>query len=109
MDAKNLRQLLATALNYLLLLHTDSEGEIPILPFKEELEEARSNSSKGLPEIVSIDMEVFPNEMESFFPMVEMYMGKRRKELPLRLRTLEKHMMPVGALPKKNKKKKKRK
>ncbi|UOF91692.1 tetratricopeptide repeat protein [Fodinisporobacter ferrooxydans] len=71
------------------------EGEVPV---NIQEEEAR------------VELDMIPDKVESFFPVAEMYMGERRKEMPRGIRTLDKYFKPELSYPTPmNKKKKKRK
>ncbi|RXT00961.1 lipopolysaccharide assembly protein LapB [Ammoniphilus sp. CFH 90114] len=110
MDAIDLRKMLACALDYLFSIHTKSEGTIQLIPTGEELKAARCGEviEDIQEEEAWIEWDVVPNQLESFFPIAEMYMGERRKEIPFRLRTLDKHLRPVRSTPIKKKKKKRK-
>ena len=101
LSAEKLRELLAYCLVDLFYIYENSNGEIPFLPTKEELEVAgKINKMKG--NQVELELELIPDDPKSFYPFAEMYMGVQSKKLPKRLRTLE-VSKPT------NKKKKKRK
>ncbi len=99
MPVEKLREMLAYCLVDLFYIYENSNGEIPFLPTKEELEVAgKINKMKDN----QLEFELFPDDPESFYPLAEMYMGAQSKRLPKGLRTLE-VLKPI------NKKKKKRK
>ncbi|HLR62666.1 MAG TPA: hypothetical protein VK097_09525 [Lentibacillus sp.] len=104
MKAEDLREILAAGLQYLFLIHLETDEKIPFLPTRDELESAGKvddmvQSEKG------VDVEIIPENMESFYPFAEMYMGRLRKKLPGRSRTLK---IPKQRKSKKRKKKKKK-
>ncbi|MEI3612191.1 tetratricopeptide repeat protein [Pseudogracilibacillus sp. SO30301A] len=102
LSAEKLREMLACCLTELFYIYQNSNGEIPFIPTKEELEVAgKINEMKGYQ--VGLELELFQGDPESFYPLAEMYMGAQCKKLPKRLRTLE-----VSKLANKKKKKRKR-
>jgi len=58
------------------------------LPTLEEIEKAGKLKAMENNN-VNLDLELFPEDLESFYPFAEIYMGKQRKKLPARLRTLK--------------------
>lgn len=101
MDAVALRNIISEALLILLNLNLHSNNEISMIPPKELYEEMNPNFQDTSEKIITtLDIEVFPNDPESIFPLAERYMGKRSKELP---RKKQLHAV------KKKKKRKKRK
>jgi hypothetical protein len=58
--------------------------------------------------VSEMELEIYPDDIETFFPLAEMYMGIRAKEVPLRKRTLHlKNTSNVALKSKKQKVKKK--
>src|SRR5699024_1443116 len=102
MKAEDLRMILANGLQELFIIYIETDGEIPFLPSREEIEKAGKLKEMDK-NSRTMDLEVFPEDIESFFPMAEMYMGEQRKKLPARLRTFK------GAKPRKKKKKRHKK
>lgn len=106
MPAEELQQMLATGLQDSFFIYQHSNGEIPFLPTKEELEtfgrlEELENNS------IDMEREVFPEETESFFPFAEIYMGSQSKKLSNRLRTV-KTQKPTKKVKKRHKKNKRK-
>ncbi|GAA4072386.1 hypothetical protein [Amphibacillus indicireducens] len=87
MDVIDFRHFLADGLNDLFLIHLRSNQEIPFLPSIESMEQAGLNLGNDR-KIVELDFELFPDELESFYPLAEMYMGSLRNRIPKRQRRL---------------------
>ncbi|WP_299093872.1 type IV pilus biogenesis/stability protein PilW [uncultured Metabacillus sp.] len=108
MPAVKLREILANGLLLLFLMHDHTNGEVPFLP---TLDEIKASGRKGAPvNLAEMELEIFPDDVDSFFPIAEMYMGVRAKEIPIREKTF--NMMnssKISLKQKKVKKKKKRK
>ena len=103
MDAPSLRNLLSISLRNLIYLNSISDGEISIFPLQEVYKEL----SIEIPNREDSQLKVFEGDidtedLESLYPMAELFMGKRRNELP-RKRTY------VGQRKNKPKQKKKQK
>jgi tetratricopeptide (TPR) repeat protein len=94
LDAIKLRELLSACLQDLFELHRGTNERIPFLPTKEELSllpaYRESVSSKESYVLDLQDVEIFPRQRESFYPIAEMYMQHRSSELPESERTREK-------------------
>jgi tetratricopeptide (TPR) repeat protein len=83
MDALNLRDLLSNGLRDLFYFHSISNGEISIFPPKslyQELQIETATSEESSLEI--IEEEVDSDDLESFYPIAEIFMGKKHKDLP---------------------------
>ncbi|WP_077302117.1 tetratricopeptide repeat protein [Virgibacillus pantothenticus] len=89
LDAKGLRDLLAVGLEKLFYMHQRSNGEISFVPTKEEIEAANTSVSGKESYYLDTDIEVFPGDPQSFYPIAEMYMGKMANRIPKRDRVWE--------------------
>ncbi|OIJ20561.1 hypothetical protein BKP45_08735 [Anaerobacillus alkalidiazotrophicus] len=107
MPAVNLREMLAIGLQLLFMMDDHTNGEVAFLP---TLDELKASGRKDVPVNFSeIDLEIFPDEIDSFFPIAEMYMGTRAKEIPMRQRTFNLTTTSKDSLEQKKKKVKKKK
>lgn len=104
MDAVKLRDLIAAGLRLAFLIHLDSEGKIPFFPSVEEMVESGKDLSQFGPR-EDMDLEVIPDEPSSFYPVSEMFLGKRKAEIPKWKQALK---SPVKKVKKKKKKKNKK-
>ncbi|WP_188456625.1 tetratricopeptide repeat protein [Virgibacillus oceani] len=86
---ETLRQILAVGLQGLYIISQISGGDIPFLPTRDELIEA-GKLKEFESNVVDMEIEIVPNQTESFYPSAEIYMGARQKELPASIRTLKK-------------------
>jgi hypothetical protein len=109
MTAEKLREMLANGLRLLFLMSDHTSGEVPFLPTSDEIKASARKDHSLNEKMVEIELEIFPDDVESFFPLAEMYMGIRAKEIPLRNRTLKLKNPSNLALKQKKKKRKKRK
>lgn len=102
MDILDLRQMMAVALRALTGIHLRTDGGIEIMPTKEEEvavldpygETAAGlglaeNNGGSLPEHLEMDFDLIPDQLESFYPVAEMYLGDRRGEIPEKDRTFD--------------------
>lgn len=105
MSAEDFRHFLAGGLNDLFAIHLRSSQVIPFLPSVEAMEQAGLELGDDK-EIVEMDFKLFPDDLESFYPLAEMYMGSLRNKIPRRLRTLN---IPINQKRKKKRHKKRRK
>jgi tetratricopeptide (TPR) repeat protein len=83
MDASNLRDLLSNGLRELFQLNSISNGEISVIPpmhLYEELQIEIPSSEES--SLATIEGEVNSDDLESFYPMAEIFMGKQCKKLP---------------------------
>lgn len=82
MDASNLRDLLSNGLHDLFYLNSISNGELSVIPpmslYQELQIEIPSSEDSSLN---IIEGEVDSDNLESFYPIAEIFMGKRREEL----------------------------
>lgn len=78
---------LANGLRLLFLMNCHTDGEIPILPTTNEILVAGQNVEE-FAKFGKIEFEVDPDSGDSFFPLAELYMGMRAKEIPIKMRTL---------------------
>lgn len=107
MPAVKLREMLANGLYLLFLMYDHTNGEVPFLP---TLDEIIASGRKEAPvNFADIELEIFPNDINSFFPIAEMYMGTRAKEIPIRERTFNLTNNSKVSLKQKKKKVKKKK
>ncbi|WP_400243822.1 hypothetical protein AB3U99_21705 [Niallia sp. JL1B1071] len=107
LEAMQLREMLAIGLQSLLIIHYNSEGSVPFIPTEEERQATGRFSSSNGYDSIEIELDIDPNEISTFYPLAEMYMGIRAKEINLRNRT---YQMPSTTPSKKKKvRKKKRK
>lgn len=85
LPAKKLRALLSDALRTALLIHLDSGKVIPFLPDKTEIEEtADTESNQTHRDEIQLQLNRFDlhtDRLDSFYPLAEMYMEKRRNPL----------------------------
>lgn len=92
----DLRKMLAIGLWHSFDIHMKSGHNIPFIPTKEELEaldsfkEAAAGAEHQILELQ--DLEVFPDDPESFYPIAEMYLGPRKEEIPPSERTLDTYL-----------------
>ncbi|MFC4770148.1 tetratricopeptide repeat protein [Effusibacillus consociatus] len=102
LEAGQMREMLVVGLQNLSFIHDRSNRSISFLPSEEELTVLNgvkeiAAASDGVPRLAFVDLEIYPDDQESFLPLAEMYMGNRRMELPAHDRTLDKHL-PGGRL-----------
>ncbi len=108
LPAEKLRDMLAIGLRELFIMSDHTDGEVSILPTPEELEASvQQEIQPGTS--VDLEMEIFPDDVETFFPLAEIFMGLRAKEIPLRERTLNVPKASKAPVKKKKKKRKRRK
>ncbi len=106
LPAEDLRDLLAIGLSELFVMSHRTDGEIPIFPTPEELAaSAQQETQPGT--LVDMEMELVPGDVETFYPLAEIFMGLRAKEIPLRKRTF--NVPKASKAPVKKKKRKRRK
>jgi len=104
MDAKSLRELLLVALRALVGLNIYSNGEISIIPQPKDYEDLNINiHDLGYGQTEIFEGEVHPDNLQSFYPLAELFMGKRRNELPRKITSF------VSTKKKSDKKKKRKK
>lgn len=96
MDILQLREILAIGLQNLYDIHVESERKIAFMPTKEELEvlDSFKETAAGVeaPTLALVDLEIFPDDRKSFYPLAEMYMWLRRDEIPASERTLDQYL-----------------
>jgi len=101
LDAIQMRDMLAAGLQHLFEIHIRSNRGIPFLPSREEwaaLDGLKITANNpAVPELTFLDLELHPDQLESFWPLAEMYMGNLRMDLPAHERTLNKHL-PGGGM-----------
>ncbi|WP_409252084.1 tetratricopeptide repeat protein [Bacillus sp. SCS-153A] len=104
-SADTLRTLLASSLREMLVINQRTHGEIPILPSREQSRENNDSfdSEKMMKEF---DHDVYLDDLPSFYPIAEMMMGDRKKEIPLWDRKLKPDTVKKKKKPKKKKRKK---
>jgi len=116
MKAEDMRDMLTGAMEYLLEIYDDFEKFLSALPKAHEmLLPGETLDNSGIIEFM--DLTIYPGDYKSFYPLAEMYMGKRRDELPAGSRMFCKSisatdktpLFPEGKREKKSGKKKKRK
>jgi hypothetical protein len=107
MPAENLREMLANGLRLLFMMHDHTNGEVPFLPTADEIK--GSGRGEAPVDFAEMELEIFPEDVESFFPLAEMYMGTRAKEIPIRKRTFKLTTSTTSFRKKKKKVKKKKK
>lgn len=88
MPAEGFRQLVAAGLQELFFIKQLSNGEISFLPSREELE---SSGRRDVLEYNRIgkEIEIIPDDIESFYPFAELFMGPQSRNLPSSTRTLK--------------------
>ncbi|WP_334074205.1 MULTISPECIES: SEC-C metal-binding domain-containing protein [Paenibacillus] len=101
MDILDLRQMMAAALRGLTGIHLRTAGGIEIMPTKEDIAvlDPYGETAAGfglaedqggiLPEHLEMDFDLIPDQLESFYPVAEMYLGDRREEIPEKHRTFD--------------------
>lgn len=83
MDAFSLRELIAVNLHSLIHLNSSSDGQISIVPGREIYEELAvefQNPTGDQQTFFEGELEL--DELETFYPLAELFMGNRRHELP---------------------------
>ncbi|QQK79238.1 hypothetical protein HUG20_04600 [Salicibibacter cibi] len=86
------RNMLANGLSESLKMYADSEGRVQFLPDGEENKEAlqAAGLNQNNPnELIFHEMDLHPDDIESFYPLAEMYMGDQRMAISRRKRTLK--------------------
>jgi hypothetical protein len=105
LPALKLRNMLANGIGHLFLIHEQTNGDIPFTPSIEE--GLGSRLRETLMTFLEVPLEIDPDDVESFFPLAEIYMGNRAKEIPSYNRTLKlKRSSNKASRPKKKKRKK---
>lgn len=87
MPAVKLREMLASGLQLLFFMSDHTNGEVPFLPTLDEIKESEREVS--FTNLTDVEVDIFPDDISSFFPIAEMYMGIRAKEIPIRERTFK--------------------
>ncbi|NLI11338.1 tetratricopeptide repeat protein [Pelotomaculum propionicicum] len=114
MKAEDMRDMLTSTMEYLLIIYDDFEKFLSALPKAQDMllpGETLSDSCA----IGFMDLTIYPDDYKSFYPLAEMYMGKRRDELADRtfcksISKADKNLLfPEGRREKKSGKKKKKK
>lgn len=83
MDAENLRELLSFGLHSAFDIFIHSNGKIPLFPTTDDL----LSFGKELDgETYTLDFEIHPDDLTSFYPIAESFMGKRVNEIPKKKR-----------------------
>jgi tetratricopeptide (TPR) repeat protein len=90
MKAEDMRDMLTVTLQILFDIHNDIEKLLSALPTASEILPPGENLGK-LDAIVHMDLDIYPDDPSSFYPLAEMYMGKRLNELPPEAQTLYKN------------------
>lgn len=110
LDAHSLRDILANTLSSLLYMDIDSDGDSQFMSTLEEIAATGVDHERHheFAQLALVEMELFPDRLESFYPLAELYMGDRKKQLPSQDRTLDKLLKPRPIVkPKKKKRKRK--
>ncbi|WP_063891887.1 tetratricopeptide repeat protein [Paenibacillus sp. Soil787] len=93
MSVLDLREILAAGLQNLHYIHMESDRKIAFMPTMEEFELIDTNQETAAGAEASTislaDLEIFPDERKSFYPLAEMYMWLRKDEIPASERTLD--------------------
>lgn len=100
-----LREIVAHGLRSIMFLEEITNGEIMMLPSEEAFKEADKQEILNSI-LVELENRFIPNDIETFYPMAEIYMGSLSKRIPKNLRTWNK---PNMTKKKKKRHKKKRK
>lgn len=109
MPAEKLREMLAIGLQLLFLMSEHTNSEIPFLPTLNEIEASGRKEGSLNMNIVEMELEIYPDDIESFFPLAEMYMGILAKEISISKRTLNlKNKSNISLKQRKQKSKKKK-
>lgn len=106
LPAENLREMLAIGLQVLFMMSDHTDGEVPFLPTPQEIEASWQQETQSA-KIADMEMDIFPDDVETFYPLAEMFMGLRAKEIPLRERTF--NVPKVSNAPVKKKRRKRSK
>jgi hypothetical protein len=107
MPAEKLREMLAIGLQLLFLMSDHTNGEVSFLPTLDEIQASGRKDALLNMNVVEMELEIYPDDIDSFFPLAEIYMGIRAKEIPIRKRTL--HLKNTSNVALKSKKQKVRK
>jgi hypothetical protein len=85
------RELTASSLQDLFYMQEDASVFLSTLPTRDDLinPDGKVEKENSVRSYIDLDFEIFPDELVSFYPLAEMYMGKIAKQLPLNQRTLE--------------------
>lgn len=84
MPAEDLRDLLSNGLRELLNLNISSSGNsnISLVPPKTIYEELKINFDESIQETyISLELELTSDELDSFYPLAEIFMGQRSNEM----------------------------
>lgn len=108
LPAEKLREMLAIGLRTLFLIYDHTDGKVSFLPTPEEIEASGQQETLS-GNIVDMEMDIFPDDIETFYPLAEMFMGPRSKEIPLRERTFNVPKVTNASVKRKKKKRKRRK
>lgn len=83
MDAKALRDLLSISIRNLVHLNSASNGEISVIPLPEDYDELciEVPNSKDS-QLMILNGFIDTGDINTFYPLAELFMGKRRDELP---------------------------
>ncbi|WP_257348163.1 tetratricopeptide repeat protein [Pseudalkalibacillus decolorationis] len=100
LDATEFRELLANGLLDLFSITAQSEGTIQALPTREDLKLSDSEASE-FGDYFNLDFEPNLDDPMSFYPIAEIFMGKRQKEL----RADERTYTPVISIARQRKRK----
>ncbi|WEG13408.1 hypothetical protein PU629_03300 [Pullulanibacillus sp. KACC 23026] len=106
LPALKLRSLLANGIGQLLLIHEQTNGDIPFIPSIEE--GLDSEIRETLMTFLEVPLEIDPDDIKSFLPLAEIYMGNHAKEIPSYNRTFKLKSSSNKASRLKKKKRKKR-
>lgn len=107
--AENLREMLANGLMLLFLISQHTNGEVSFFPTLEEVQASGRNDASWKTNDVELDLEIDPNDVDSFLPLAEMFMGIRAKEIPRDKRTFHLSKTSNVSSSQRNHKKKKKK
>lgn len=89
MPAEKLREMLANGLQLLFMMFDQTSGEVPFLPTLAEIEASGRSRNVNYSHLAEMELEIFPDHIDSFYPLAEMYMGIRAKEIPITKITLK--------------------
>ena len=110
---EDIRMMLAEGLSYAMDIHIASNKQIPFLPVVEDAEPflGKENLEKEIEQWQEkhISFHLHPDDVESFFPLAELFMGDQKKAIPKRKRRIEKAMVHSSGKKRKAKQKKKKK
>ncbi|MDT0593191.1 tetratricopeptide repeat protein [Halomonas sp. PAR8] len=91
LSAVDLRDFLSDSLDKLFYIHFHSDKEIPFVPTNKEIESIRDQEILNyIDQHLDLDVEIIPRNLQFFYPIAEIFMGKMAHRIPKKERTWEK-------------------